>query len=351
MRFRQSFPHWEIGSAAKYRFQNRADLSGCLPLENVVQTREVTAEGMADHLQPHTLFRSPLVAIYDLDCHAPGGSLSAEEQSTNHSLVFPRKGVFVKKISTREQLIAESTQVLFFNRHETYRVGHPVEGGDNCTSIHFKEKALVDFLSSIDPGVVESPNRPFRFAATASSASLALNLHRLRRLLRTHRRVEPLLVEEICTSLLAESVGAAYKRRGRTHQPIRESTRQAHRDLVDATRVVLARKFRDKLSLSDVARAVFSSAFHLARIFRRETGTSLHRQLTRLRLRLALEHLADSKPDLTMLALELGFSSHAHFSDAFRREFSCTPSEFRQQLSFRAARDSRALLKLAQVRN
>jgi AraC family transcriptional regulator len=306
---------------------------------------------MVDHLRWSTLFRSPLLAVHDVNCHAPGGSLSSEEQSTSHSVVFPRSGVFIKKASAREQLIAESTRVLFFNRHETYRISHPVVGGDNCTAIHFEEKALVDFLSSIDPGVAQSRNRPFRFAATANSASLALNLHRMRRLLLTHRKVEPLLVEEICASLLADSIGTAYKRRGRTHQPIRESTRQAHRDLVDATRVVLARKFRDKLSLSDVARAVFSSAFHLARIFRRETETSLHRQLTRLRLRLALEHLADSKPDLTMLALDLGFSSHAHFSDAFRREFSCTPSEFRQQLSFRAARDSRALLKLAQVRN
>src|SRR4030095_7294495 len=138
------------------------------------------------------------------------------------------------------------------------------------------------------------------------------------------------------------SVARVYERRSMTCQPIGRATRQAHRDLVDATRVVLARRFRDRLSLGDIARAVFSSPFHLDRVFRRETGTSLHRQLTRLRLRHALEHLADCKPDLTMLALDLGFSSHAHFSHAFRREFSCTPSEFRQQLSFRAARDSRA---------
>jgi AraC-like DNA-binding protein len=42
-----------------------------------------------------------------------------------------------------------------------------------------------------------------------------------------------------------------------------------------------------------------------------------------------LEHLADGKPDLTMLALDLGFSSHAHFSHAFRREFGSAPSRLR----------------------
>jgi AraC-like DNA-binding protein len=269
----------------------------------------------------------------------------------SHSIVFPRSGVFIKKVSDKNQLVAEPTCVLFFNRHETYRVSHPTAGGDNCTAIHFKEKALVDFLSSIDPGVAESPDRPFRFAAVASSASLALNLYRLRRLLLSQRPVEPLIVEEICASLLADSVGGAYEQRGGILQSVRESTRQAHCDLVDATRVVLAHRFRDKLSLSELARAVFSSPFHLARIFRRETGTSLHRQLKRLRLRFGLERLANGRPDLTMLALELGFSGHAHFTEAFRREFACTPSEFRRQLSSRNSRDARALLKLAQATN
>jgi AraC-like DNA-binding protein len=55
----------------------------------------------------------------------------------------------------------------------------------------------------------------------------------------------------------------------------------------------------------------------------------LYRYLTRLRLRAALERLADGARDLTALALELGFSSHSHFADAFRREFGRTPSDVR----------------------
>jgi AraC-like DNA-binding protein len=34
--------------------------------------------------------------------------------------------------------------------------------------------------------------------------------------------------------------------------------------------------------------------------------------------------------DLTDLALRLGFSSHSHFTAAFRKSFGCTPSHFRQ---------------------
>jgi AraC family transcriptional regulator len=284
---------------------------------------------MADYLRPSTLFRSPLVAIYDKDCHAPRGCSSLEEQSVSHSLVFPRSGVFIKRVSNKDQVVAESTRVLFFNRYETYRVLHPIAGGDSCTAIHFDEGALVDFLRSMDPFVAESADRPFRSATTASSAYVALHLQRLRRLLLSHRQVDPLLIEETCGSLLQGSVADAYERRRMKRQPVGRATRQAHRDLVDATRVVLAQKFREKLCLGDIARAVFSSPFHLARIFRRETGLSLHRQLTRLRLRHALEHLSDGRPDLTMLALDLGFSSHAHFTHAFQREFGSAPSQLR----------------------
>jgi AraC-like DNA-binding protein len=248
-------------------------------------------------------------------------------------------------------LVAESTRVLFFNRREIYQVSHPIAGGDTCTAIHFNARALVDFLRSVDPSIEESPDRPFRSSATVSSAALALNLYRLRRFLLTERVRDALAVEEICASLLADSIASAYQTRGAVRQPIRAATRQAHRDLVDATRVVLARRFRDKLSLSELARAVFSSPFHLARVFRLETGLSLHQQQNRLRLRLALEHLADGKPDLTMLALELGFSSHAHFTQAFRSEFGRAPSAFRQQLSRRGLRGVRGFFKSTHATN
>jgi len=284
---------------------------------------------MSDHLQPHSLFRSSLVAVYDVDCHAPRGSSSTEEEMMDHTLVFPRSGVFIKKITEKDQLVADSTRVLFFNRHETSRFSHPADGGDKCTSIRFQGAPLVDFLHRMHPRVADSPERPFRSPTAVSTSSLAIKLHRLRRLILFAQSGNALAIEEGCASLLMEALANAGEEQNTQLRQSRESTRKAHRDLVDATRIVLARRFRDRLSLDEIAHAVFSSPFHLARIFRRETGLSLHRHQNRLRLRQALEHLADGKPDLTMLALDLGFSSHAHFSHAFRREFGLAPSQFR----------------------
>jgi AraC-like DNA-binding protein len=82
------------------------------------------------------------------------------------------------------------------------------------------------------------------------------------------------------------------------------------------------------MSLGEVAGRLHTSEFHLARLFRAHTGFTLHGYRNQLRLRLALERIP-AEDDLTALAHELGFSSHSHFTDAFRALFGAPPAEVR----------------------
>jgi AraC family transcriptional regulator len=70
----------------------------------------------------------------------------------------------------------------------------------------------------------------------------------------------------------------------------------------------------------------------LCRIFRRETGVTIHEYRTRLRLRRAVASFRDGDVDLLALALDLGYSSHSHFTSSFRSEFGETPSAIRARL-------------------
>ena len=88
----------------------------------------------------------------------------------------------------------------------------------------------------------------------------------------------------------------------------------------------------ERVSLSDLARRLSVSEFHLCRVFREQTGLTLHAFQTELRLRSGLEMLADTRLDISRIALELGFSSHSHFSDTLRRRFSRTPISIRRSL-------------------
>lgn len=287
---------------------------------------------MPEHLHDQTIFRSRLVTIADWLCRPTDSAFGAEEEASGHLLVFPRTGLFVERRG-KDNVVADPSCVVFFNRSEPYRVAHPVPGGDDCTALRFDQHALIEFLQDDDPTVVDAPETPFRIPSVTSTHGMVLLLHNVRGALLKNRLADSLAVEEAAVSLLNQATALAARRGGRKREPKRSDTRQAHRDLVYSARVTLARKFREKVTLDDLARTVFSAPFHLARIFRDLTGITLHAYQTRLRLRHALQCLADGTDDLTRLALDLGYSSHAHFSEIFRREFNCPPSEFRRRLA------------------
>ena len=45
---------------------------------------------------------------------------------------------------------------------------------------------------------------------------------------------------------------------------------------------------------------------------------------------MAAHRLAAGAPDLTSLALDLGYADHSHFTNAFRQEWGVPPSRFRE---------------------
>lgn len=104
-----------------------------------------------------------------------------------------------------------------------------------------------------------------------------------------------------------------------------------HRDLVEAAKAILGATFRENLRLPELSAALGVTPGRLCRVFRGVAGTTLHHYRDQLRLRTALEALAEPQADLTELALELGYSSHSHFSHRFRRAFATRPSAFRTE--------------------
>src|SRR5207237_1272545 len=81
-----------------------------------------------------------------------------------------------------------------------------------------------------------------------------------------------------------------------------------------------------RMSLSELARAVDCSPFHLSRIFRRRVGLPVYQYLLRLRLAVALDRIVEDGANLSALAFDLGFSSHSHLTTLFRRAFGVPPS-------------------------
>jgi transcriptional regulator GlxA family with amidase domain len=160
-----------------------------------------------------------------------------------------------------------------------------------------------------------------RAALAPSAAGLYLAQHLLVRGLR-ERRLADGEAEALALGLARRCV-ARVRAVGRRGRP---TTREAHRRLAETAKAELWRARAEPLTLPALAERLRCSPFHLARVFRAETGYSVDAYDRTLRLRLALERLPSSRGRLSAVALESGFSSHSHFSEAFRREFGLPPS-------------------------
>jgi AraC-like DNA-binding protein len=255
--------------------------------------------------------------------------------------------VFLKRVAGRE-VLPDPNHVLFFNQSEPYRVAHPVDGGDDCTVFAFRPELLIEAVGSYRPRVEQRPERLFEFTHTLSRNRVFCFQHRVRQLLRSGA-ADRLTVDECALELLAAVTCHTYLGRGIRPVRHRPKTSRLHREQAERTRLFLCEHFAENWGLEEISRAVHSSTFHLARVFRQELGVAIHQYRNRLRLRAALERLVEQETDLTALALDLGFASHSHFSDAFRRAFGIAPSECRRRTSSNGLREISKNLEAAEM--
>jgi AraC-like DNA-binding protein len=291
----------------------------------------------ADALTFTTLHESPLVRVQDYICRSAQGGPGGEEHYAKNTIVLMRHGVFCKHFGPRA-VTADVNHAVFFSKGSTVRVSHPADCGDRGTVFTLTPRVLRDIVRELDPAVDERPDQPFPFV-TGPCDSNAFWRHRelvQRIAAQDVQPLEHLWADVTALQLMADILEAAFAQAGVMRKPRRAATEREHADRAEAAKTFLASSLGERVTLDDVARAVHTSPFHFTRIFQARVGVPVHRYLTRLRLRAALERLAEGEDDLTTLALELGFSSHSHFADAFRKEFGKTPSEVRRSASRRA---------------
>ncbi|MGA2886882.1 MAG: AraC family transcriptional regulator [Terracidiphilus sp.] len=264
-----------------------------------------------------TLLESPTVAIRDVYCQGSCRQQSAEECATVTELVFPYRGVYVRHLG-HDQTVAEANQVLFFNAAEGYRVSHPVSGGDASLSLAVSEPQLRELAPStlLRDNATLAFRRPRLRIDARAQALVALLRHSLRQ-----KIAEPLEAESLALTLVHRALGPRT-----THAAGASVGRQR---LVDRAKLVLASDLTRRWKLAEIAAEVRVSPVYLTQVFQQVEGLPLYRYQLRLRLARALDLLAHYD-DLTTLSLDLGFSSHSHFSAAFRQLYGRSPSAFKQ---------------------
>jgi AraC-like DNA-binding protein len=262
------------------------------------------------------------VAVWDVVCPGTCKHKSAEECVAATHLVFPYRGVYIHHIGKVES-VAEANQVVFINEDEPYQVSHPVEGGDSSVSIEVSAATLME-LAPVD--YLRARGRP------------AFNRSRLRIDARTQALTALLrhsLKRGVMDTLEAETLTLALLRRTLDQRTSHAAAgRVGRQKLVDRAKLVLSSDLGRRWTLAEVAAYAGVSPVYLTQMFQQVEGLPLYRYQMRLRLARALDLLGDYF-DLTGLALDLGFSSHSHFSAAFKQAYGQTPLEFQRSAGVR----------------
>jgi AraC-like DNA-binding protein/mannose-6-phosphate isomerase-like protein (cupin superfamily) len=88
----------------------------------------------------------------------------------------------------------------------------------------------------------------------------------------------------------------------------------------------------ENVSVCDMADVAGLSPSYFRRWFHREVGSSPRHYVTQLLVERSKRLLAETDRSITVIAMDLGFSTSAYFTAVFHRETGITPTEFRRQL-------------------
>jgi len=268
------------------------------------------------------LLKTKTVAIRDIVCNGECRHKSDEECAHKTSLVYPYRGVFMRHVG-RSDTVAEANQMLFFNAGQGYQISHPVEGGDACIDLSIDEALLAELApkDQIQPGELFGFRRQRRRIDPRAQALVALLRHGLNR-----KAAETLEAETLALTLVRRSLGE------KTSHAAGAST--GRQKLVDRAKLVLSSDLARRWTLAEIAAEVGVSPVYLTQVFQQVEATPLYRYQLRLRLARALDLLGKYE-DLTALGLDLGFSSHSHFTSSFRQAYGQTPAEFQRAARLR----------------
>ena len=234
-------------------------------------------------------------------------------------------------------VVADPNQVLFYNEGQLYRRRLLDRRGDRCVYVWLDPHDVRDILRDVGVPFRDEPNAPFSIFHGPGRPGMYLRHMAIARHVFHAAHRDDLFVQENLLMMFRSAVGLARQSVGlgasRRSGPDKDAARRRRgEEAVRAAQRTIAARFDESLSLAALGAEVDLSPFHLARLFRKHLGMTVHAYREQLRLLRGLQRLLDGER-LLDLALDVGFSSHSHFTRAFRRMFRQAPSEVRAVLS------------------
>lgn len=224
-------------------------------------------------------------------------------------LALPYRGLFAWDVGLGQTLL-DANQYLLIGANRDFTEHQPIRAvGHSSLILTPTRDTLSDLLAGVEGEAVRLD------VAIPISAQMRLLLQHWLALPRGAPE-NPLQLDELAVATFREALRIAPR------------SRPFPSPLVARTKELLHELVSEPLSLQQLADALGVSPVYLTQAFSRSEGMPLYRYQLHLRLAQAMVELPGCD-DITALALDLGFSSHSHFTTAFKAFARQTPSAFR----------------------
>ena len=103
------------------------------------------------------------------------------------------------------------------------------------------------------------------------------------------------------------------------------------RQRMRALKTYIHKHYMEQIALADIAAAGHISRGECCRVFKRVEKRSPVQYLTRFRLEQSLKLLGSTELSVQEIARQVGFGTGSYFTEKFREEMQCTPTEYRRK--------------------
>lgn len=264
------------------------------------------------------LFASPAIRLGTFRCPVNAPDFSTAGLIDAFHVCFPRTSCWLE-FEDAPRFVADASRATLYNPYQPFARAPISPDGDHTDWIALSDSLARDVVGHFNPADATSL-RAFRFGVSGVSQSTYL-LQRALFVDVERGLADRLAIEERTVAIVSRVLATAYA--STQNLPIGGRKTQ---HLVENAREAILESLAENLGVAEIAARLSVSVFHLCRVFRASTGTTLHAYRRDMRLRAALGLVQEHRGQLSSLAMQVGFYSHAHFTRSFRSAFGVAPS-------------------------
>jgi AraC-like DNA-binding protein len=276
------------------------------------------------------LYQGPDLLFAELHCPVEDPEWGEHNVVSGNIVALPAAPVWQAHDGHERELMSQNN-VVFHHPGSEYHRERFRDVPYRCLFLVPSASLVREIAQDLDPSAAEDGVVRFK-ARCAPLDARTFGLSRMAARFLRSSGAEPSAVREGLYEVLRGAVRAS-DREAASPSAVWPATRRTRRELAEAAKEILVNRMAERTTLDDVARALFTTPYHLARVFRTATGFSVHGYLVQLRLRTGFDRIQSDRTLVGDVGRAVGYESHSHFTASFRRAFGMAPSRVARRLS------------------